>query len=139
MACRHAEPERVKRNGMLVVKHPSEVVNFRWARQRRAGIPARGKRSAAAGPSAHKSAPCMGAARTPTLMSQSLVKNLVHLIFSTKHRERLLTDAVAPNLHPYMAGILKDLDSPALIINSVADPLLSGCFAIRELLLSDDQ
>jgi REP element-mobilizing transposase RayT len=54
-------------------------------------------------------------------MSQSLVKNLVHLIFSTKNRERLITDAVRPELHAYMAGILQSLESPALTINSVAD------------------
>jgi len=54
-------------------------------------------------------------------MSQSIVKNLVHLIFSTKHRERTITDAVRPHLHAYMAGILDDLDSPALTINSVPD------------------
>ena len=54
-------------------------------------------------------------------MSQSLVKNLMHLIFSTKRREPVITDAVRPELHAYMAGILQDLDSPALTINSVAD------------------
>jgi REP element-mobilizing transposase RayT len=54
-------------------------------------------------------------------MSQSLVKNLIHLIFSTKHRERTISDAVRPRLHAYMAGIFDDLDSPAITINSVAD------------------
>ncbi len=54
-------------------------------------------------------------------MSQSLVKNLIHLIFSTKHRERTISDAVRPHLHAYMAGIFADLESPALTINSVAD------------------
>lgn len=54
-------------------------------------------------------------------MSQSLVKNLMHLVFSTKHREPTITDAVRPRLHAYMAGILEDLDSPAVTINSVAD------------------
>ncbi len=54
-------------------------------------------------------------------MSQSLVKNLVHLIFSTKHREPVITDTVRPDLHAYMAGILQDLHSPALTINSIPD------------------
>ena len=54
-------------------------------------------------------------------MSQSLVKNLVHLVFSTKFRERILTDAVRSELHRYMAGIFRDMDSPALAINSVTD------------------
>ena len=54
-------------------------------------------------------------------MSQSLVKNLIHLTFSTKNREPFLAASVREGLHRYMAGILSDLDSPALAINSVAD------------------
>lgn len=54
-------------------------------------------------------------------MGQSLAKNLLHLVFSTKHRAPVLTDPVRPELHRYQSGILADLDSPALAINSVAD------------------
>ena len=54
-------------------------------------------------------------------MAQSLAKNLIHLIFSTKNREPVLLEIVRPNLHRYMAGIFKDLDSPTLAVNSVAD------------------
>jgi putative transposase len=54
-------------------------------------------------------------------MSQSLVKNLIHLIFSTKNREQIITDAVRPGLHAYMAGVFRDLESPASTINSIAD------------------
>jgi REP element-mobilizing transposase RayT len=54
-------------------------------------------------------------------MSQSLAKNLIHLTFSTKDREPSLKSEAREGLHRYMAGILCDLDSPALIINSVAD------------------
>jgi REP element-mobilizing transposase RayT len=54
-------------------------------------------------------------------MSQSLVKNLIHLTFSTKDREPFLAASLRDGLHRYMAGILSDLDSPALAINSVAD------------------
>jgi REP element-mobilizing transposase RayT len=52
---------------------------------------------------------------------QSLAQVLVHLIFSTKSREPLLSDDIRPELHPYMATILKGMDSPAILINSVAD------------------
>ena len=54
-------------------------------------------------------------------MPQSLAKNLIHLVFSTKERWPLLEDAVRQELHNYAAGILKDLDSPAIIMNSVPD------------------
>jgi len=54
-------------------------------------------------------------------MSQSLVKNLIHLTFSTKDREPFLARAVREGLNRYMTGISKDLDSPMLAVNSVWD------------------
>ncbi len=54
-------------------------------------------------------------------MPQSLAQIFVHLIFSTKNRERILVDGIRPELHPYLATILKGLDSPAILINSVED------------------
>ena len=54
-------------------------------------------------------------------MSQSLAKNLIHLTFSTKDRIPSLTSIVRGGLHRYMSGILADLDSPALAVNSVSD------------------
>jgi REP element-mobilizing transposase RayT len=43
------------------------------------------------------------------------------LTFGTKYREPLINQADEEQLHSYMAGILKNLESPALIINSVPD------------------
>ena len=54
-------------------------------------------------------------------MPQSLAQVLVHLIFSTKSRELLLSDEIRPELHPYMATILNGKDSSAILINSVED------------------
>ena len=54
-------------------------------------------------------------------MPQSLAKNLIHLIYSTKNRERLLGEDIRDELHRYSAGILKEWDSPAILINSVED------------------
>ena len=54
-------------------------------------------------------------------VAQSLARNLIHLIFSTKNRAQLLTESIRVNLHEYASGILRDLDSPALIMNSVTD------------------
>ena len=54
-------------------------------------------------------------------MSQSLAKMLIHLIYSTKNRERVLTDEIREELHRYSAGILKEWESPAILINSVED------------------
>jgi REP element-mobilizing transposase RayT len=54
-------------------------------------------------------------------MGQSLAKIVVHLIFSTKDRLPVLTLAVRGELHVYMVGILRELESPALLVNSVTD------------------
>jgi len=54
-------------------------------------------------------------------MPQSLANILIHVIWSTKERRPLISEGLRPGLHGYLAGILKNLESPALIINSVAD------------------
>ncbi len=54
-------------------------------------------------------------------MPQSLSKVLVHLIFSTKHREPLIRPEVRPRLHAYLVGILDHLKSPSLQTGGVAD------------------
>lgn len=66
----------------------------------------------------HKfSAPCKGV----TSMSQSLANIVVHLVFSTKDRRPLLRDEERNQLHAYIAGVLKNYDSPLIEINSVRD------------------
>ena len=54
-------------------------------------------------------------------MAQSLSKILIHLVFSTKNRERILTDEVRAELHPYMNKVLVEMDSPAIAVGSVED------------------
>ncbi|MBL9179653.1 MAG: IS200/IS605 family transposase [Verrucomicrobiaceae bacterium] len=54
-------------------------------------------------------------------MPQSLANLYIHLIFSTKDRFPHLTKEVRPELHAYMATVLANLNSPAVLINSVAD------------------
>ncbi len=54
-------------------------------------------------------------------MPQSLARLHVHLIFSTKHRAPIVTDDVRDPLHRYMASVMRDLQCPAVLINSVED------------------
>jgi REP element-mobilizing transposase RayT len=54
-------------------------------------------------------------------MGLSLVKNLIHLVFSTKHRQTVLIDDICPDLYAYLGGICRDLDSHALCVGGVAD------------------
>src|SRR5580658_7366728 len=71
-------------------------------------------------------------------MAQSLSKILAHLIFSTKKRERLIGDDIRDELHRYIASVLKEMDSPAILINSVEDHIhilfsLSRNYAIKDI------
>jgi len=54
-------------------------------------------------------------------MSQSLSQIYIHLIFGTKYRDHLIKEDIAPDLHAYMASILKKSGCSAIIINSVPD------------------
>jgi putative transposase len=54
-------------------------------------------------------------------MSQSLANIVVHLVFSTKGRRQLLRAEERGELHAYITGILKNLQSPLIEINSVRD------------------
>jgi putative transposase len=54
-------------------------------------------------------------------MSQSLVKNLIHLVYSTKHRKACIPEDVRERLWAYQAGIFHEWESPALIIGGVED------------------
>jgi REP element-mobilizing transposase RayT len=54
-------------------------------------------------------------------MSQSLVKNLLHLVYSTKHRQAWIPEDVRDRLYAYQAGIFRQCESPALVIGGVED------------------
>ena len=54
-------------------------------------------------------------------MAQSLAQLYVHLIFGTHNRESLLHDSLRDEMHQYMCGILKRMDSSVVSINSVGD------------------
>ena len=54
-------------------------------------------------------------------MPQSLASILVHLIFSTKNRQPLITPEIEVELYPYMASVFRACDSPSLTGNGTAD------------------
>jgi putative transposase len=54
-------------------------------------------------------------------MPQSLARLHIHLIFSTKNRERSIPGRVRDSLHAYMATVLQNLGCPPVLINSVED------------------
>jgi REP element-mobilizing transposase RayT len=46
---------------------------------------------------------------------------LIHLVFSTKHREGVLTPILQEKMHPYLAGVLDNLECPSLQVGGVSD------------------
>ncbi len=54
-------------------------------------------------------------------MPQSLAKNLLHVVFSTKNREPILAESVRGPLCSYAAGIFSDVGSPVIAINAWRD------------------
>ena len=54
-------------------------------------------------------------------MGQSLSQLYVHLTFGTQDRMPIIKPDWEAQLHGYISGICKNMDSPALIINSVPD------------------
>ena len=72
-------------------------------------------------------------------MAQSLSKIYVHLIFSTKNRERTIPDEIRPTLHNYMGGILRDNHCIPVEINTEPDHahvlfILSRTSALSEVI-----
>jgi REP element-mobilizing transposase RayT len=54
-------------------------------------------------------------------MPQTLSFNLVHIIFSTKHRVPLINDDVLAALHAYLAGTARELDCECFRVGGIAD------------------
>jgi REP element-mobilizing transposase RayT len=54
-------------------------------------------------------------------MAQTLVSLFVHVIFSTKNRERLITPEIEPELFAYVGGILKNHESRLLHAGGTSD------------------
>jgi REP element-mobilizing transposase RayT len=64
-------------------------------------------------------------------MSQSLVRNLIHLVYSTKQRQPWLSKAHRDLLFAYQAGIFQEWDSPSLVIGG-ADDHVHALFALSK-------
>ena len=54
-------------------------------------------------------------------MAQTLVSLMVHVIFSTRHREALITPEIEAELFAYMGGILKNRESRLLDAGGTAN------------------
>jgi putative transposase len=71
-------------------------------------------------------------------MPQSLANVLLHVIFSTKNRTPYLQDEQLRNdLYAYLAGTLRNLDCPALIVGGVSDHVHILCQLSRTMTIAE--
>lgn len=68
-------------------------------------------------------------------MPQSLVSDLIHIIFSTKNRKPLISPEVEDELKAYLIGTLRKLDLPSIELNCVADHVHILCSLSRKIAL----
>jgi REP element-mobilizing transposase RayT len=54
-------------------------------------------------------------------MPQSLTRLYTHLVFSTKNRKPFLDEANRARIHGYLATVIRDLDSPWVVVGGAAD------------------
>ena len=69
-------------------------------------------------------------------MAQSLVRILVHLTFSTKLRRRLIAADMRDDLNAYLAGTLKRIGCPAILVGSVVDHVHILCHLSKEVTIA---
>ena len=68
-------------------------------------------------------------------MSQSLVKNYIHIIFSTKHRQPLITPSIESELHKYLGGICNNLECIPIKIGGYTDHIHVLCLLSKKITL----
>ena len=68
-------------------------------------------------------------------MGQSLVKNYVHIVFSTKHREPLISVAHEKELHSYLGGICKALECNPIRVGGYTDHIHILCLLSKKMAL----
>lgn len=66
-------------------------------------------------------------------MPQSLVKNYVHLVWSTKNRAPLIDKKIKEELYAYMAGISNKLESKVIQIGGIEDHVHILCKLSRKI------
>ena len=68
-------------------------------------------------------------------MGQSLVKNYLHIIFSTKHRRPLIHPPVETELHAYLGGICNRLECHVIKVGGYHDHIHILCMLSKKIAL----
>jgi REP element-mobilizing transposase RayT len=68
-------------------------------------------------------------------MGQSLVKNYIHLVFSTKHRQAFIHPPVESELHAYLGGICNRLACQCIKVGGYTDHIHVLCMLSKNIAL----
>jgi REP element-mobilizing transposase RayT len=68
-------------------------------------------------------------------MGQSLVKNYIHIVFSTKHRQPIILPQYEDELHSYLGGICKNLDCQPIKVGGYTDHIHILCMLSKKIAL----
>jgi REP element-mobilizing transposase RayT len=70
-------------------------------------------------------------------MPQSLVKNYIHITFSTKNRFPFIDENIEEELFKYLGGICKNLECNPIIVGGSKDHVHILCLLSRKIALMD--
>lgn len=68
-------------------------------------------------------------------MRQSLVKNYIHIVFSTKHRNPFILPEIESKLHSYLGGICNNLECYVIKVGGVRDHVHILCLLSKKITL----
>lgn len=68
-------------------------------------------------------------------MGQSLVQNYLHIIFSTKYRQKLIHPPIESELHAYLGGICNKLECPVIKVGGYTDHVHIFCMLSKKISL----
>ena len=68
-------------------------------------------------------------------MGQSLVKNYIHIVFSTKHRQPMIHSSIEAELHSYLGGICNRLDCQVLKVGGFTNHIHILCMLSKRIAL----
>ena len=68
-------------------------------------------------------------------MGQSLVKNHMHIIFSTKHRKHWIDQSVESRLHSYLGAICNKMDCQVIKVGGYTDHVHILCMLSKNIAL----
>lgn len=69
-------------------------------------------------------------------MGQSLVKNYMHIVFSTKYRQPLIDESIEDELFSYLGGICNKLECNVVIVGGYKDHIHILCMLSKKIALS---